>query len=262
MNKLLKARSYIRFERILFLILLLEYGCGSHLINMKPEDHNYLKEQREVKAISYPSSPFRAYIRAEALVSTGVLTGAAIAIGGSGVGVFPAVLLVGVGGSGLIEIVERTAGDQMVTNYSLEDPALLVKEGFLSALGTKSEFKNIQFVQEVYQLDGLRNLKDKFGNAILIDFETMQWRLLPDIGNFSGYHIFYSLRSRLIRLDNETVLWQGFCNYQKDEQNIIPTIDNLTANSAELLKRTFVEIAENCSNQLLVQYAGKTTLGK
>ena len=220
---------------LVFLLSLSMVGCTSAPVRMDKEELGHLRGRSDIKAVHYP--PFQFSVRTP---------GKAIAGGGGALG---AMLSLG---------MFESAGDKMTKEYALADPAPMVQERFVSALGQDPGITTIQSVQETPGNDDLGELKRVTGQGLVFDFKTTQWMLFYYPTDWSHYRIAYSARGRLVRLEDSKVIWLGTCEAIGQDPTSSPTMDELTANNGALLKTKINEAAETCAQQLLTSFRGET----
>ena len=134
---------------------------------------------------------------------------------------------------------------------ALEDPVFEVKEVFVRGLAGRLGATRLVDVQEVLADDEIQGLRKRFGSGVALDFRTRSWGLLQGATRLFPYQIAYEVRSRLLRLSDARVLWQGHCQY--DGRYARGNLDEATANSPPLLQERFKEAADACAKTLLSQ---------
>ena len=226
----------------LFLPFLFFYGCAPTIIEIDREMLMRLKNEPQILAVHYQPASFEVYGQLGA-AGAATATGLATELFG---------LAGGLAAAGVVWGGAISAGKQLIKDYSLEDPSPRVKEGFISAIESRLGFKSTRSIKETLSTEDLGELKEKFGNMIVIDFLTSQW-VFSDRGAFSGeYRLSYSARSRLVRLEDSKVLWQGVCQLFRS----VPSLEELKADNGALLKEKLNEAADICVSQLVAQLAG------
>lgn len=212
-------------------IFLLSYGCAPTMIQAGKEELARLKNEPEILAVHYTPPTFMA---------EGPIVGS---LG----------TLFGLVGAAIELAAAKSAGDQIVRDYSIEDPALRVKDKFLSAIAAGSGFKNIRSIKEALPTDDLIELKEKFGKIIMIDFLTWEWAVLSFNPFFRHDQLAYIVRSRLVLLEDSKILWQGVCRFNEP----VPPLGELKINNAALLKEKLKQAAATCAEELVTQFSGK-----
>lgn len=221
----------VKLIRILLVpvIFLLMYGCTPTLIKMEQEELIHLKDQPDIQAVHYPPQNSFEFFR-------------------SGL----------TGGGVLLTLIDAARGSKMAKDYSLTDPILKVKDRFLSSLDGHAGFKNIRSIQEPHESDDLEEVKRTFGTGVVIDFKTYAWGLSESASALmifrERYYVTYWARTRMIRLADSKIIWQGFCKIEGQDQK---ALGEFTANNGELLKVKLNEAADACAEQLLAQFFGQ-----
>ena len=152
--------------------------------------------------------------------------------------------------------VGGTAGDprgQVVAIDSpLEDPAIQVRNSFIKGVAGHLDAARLVQAGEPLPDDDVEALRKKFGGGVALDFKTTTWGLLSSSLITVPYQVVYFGRSRLLRLSDGRVLWQGQCQY--DGRYPGANLDQFKANSTPVLKEKFGEAAESCARELLTQF--------
>lgn len=159
------------------------------------------------------------------------------------------------------EILAESRGRKMVGDYSLDNPLSRVMDRFMSALADQLNLKIVS--QGILASGDIDTTKGDFEkeNTMTLDFETLDWRLLFFLTDWTHYRVIYSVRSRLIRLTDSKVVWQGLCVVKnQDTKYHRPTMKELVENNAKLLKAKLDEAADICAEQLSEQFFGKETM--
>jgi hypothetical protein len=220
-------------------ILFVVAGCAPSRIAIDKTEFSRLRAEAKIPVITHKPEPF-SFLSAGDNVKLG-LAALAVPLGGFLVGRHA-------------ESLARTQGEEMAAANSLRDPAEKVRDGLLSALVAQLGFTNLVPLEEAFPTDDPKRMGEKLDGATVLDFKTIEWRVTP-AGMGSRYRFFYRLRSRLLRTSDAKVLWQGDCRYDKDDSDA--TLDELTANSGELLRGRIDHAAEICATTLLVQFLGQ-----
>jgi hypothetical protein len=228
-------------EWVLLLVLALApTGCSPALIPMEKEEMARLKSEPKIHVVMYQPARFNYSTAGDgfAVGVVGALTG-------------------GLGGAAYGLAMEARA-DAFVRKYSLEDPAGRARETFIGSLADQIDVARFIPAQDILAEDGVEALQKKFGAGVVLDFQTKIWGLMP-AGPFSvsNYQVPYAVRSRLLRLSDGRVLWQGYCRRTGSDSDSRATWDEFTANSGALLKKKLGEAAEACVKELVAQFLEK-----
>jgi len=86
-----------------------------------------------------------------------------------------------------------------------EDPAPHIKSRLASALQANLNLTNVHTVSDPLESDDIKTLKDVFKTGVVLDVRTMKWGRDNSRGS-------YSVRARMVRLEDSTVLWKTTCS--------------------------------------------------
>ena len=197
----------------LFLGLLLTYGCFPKLIKMEKAELARLKDEGEIQAIHYSGKFLEVDTDSSSNSEAEVL------------------------------VLPITSCQLCLI---LEDPVLKVKERVVLAMDAAVELKSVRLIQEPLVGDDLDQLKAALGTGLAIDFKTIIW-------NLDHKTIWYVARSRIIRLEDSKILWQGVCDVKN---HLLGSWAEHMAAEAALLKKRLNEVAESCAQNLEFQLLG------
>jgi hypothetical protein len=232
-----------KLHRLLFLIVFLfSGGCASTdlaPIKMEKGGIEKLKNQSTVIAIHYKPSSFRLVT-----VDTTMASGIGVLFGAVG----------GAISAGVTNNKIESAGQEMVENYSLQDPVLRVKEQILGGLNTNHGVNNIHAVPETMVEENFDLLRKQYGTGILIDFMTVNWGLGFFPFDRSHYRTPLFVRSRLVDLKDSKVLWQGSCRVMEEKTDSSPDLDEIKAENGALLKKKLIAAADICAKEIIAQF--------
>jgi hypothetical protein len=220
-----------------------------------------LRDQPEVLAIHYAAPPF--LVRRTALKRRTGLAGLE-AGGPAALLLLPVIVPIVIGiNAGVAaaneaqEAGERAEGAELTHEVGLGDPVVLLKERLASRLA--GEISRIRPVVEAMHSDDLKSLKQAFGSATILDVKTTGWGLHYHMEDTKTFFALYRVRARLIRLDQDKVVWQAelTCAAGGDRQFGLPTLEELRANGGALLKTAIAQAAEVCAEPLLARFRGE-----
>lgn len=229
--------------------VLLLTACSTKRIAMGPDVLKDLKPESPITIVHYDPEPFAIY-RGERAVRGTVLSM-----------LFP---LIGVAIQTGMEYSEaKEAGAKFISLSQLTDPITDLEARFLNAWQTETGVKKLglpQFTDD----DDVGVLQTKYGTGYVLDFQTLGWFISPHVQSmFSSdpqtYRAVYVARSRLVRLVDKTVVWQGICEYDPDSSPI-PTLklthlDGIDKGLA--VRNEFNTLAVHCADLLWRQFFGK-----
>jgi hypothetical protein len=223
--------------------LFLMTGCSSRVAIDKAE-FSRLQSEATIAVVTHPPEPF-SFLTARDNLRLGAAAGAVGALTGGLGGFF-------VGRHA--ESLARAQGQELANANGLQDPAHKIRDGLLTGLAGQFNLNNLVPVQQAFATDDPKAIGQKLSAGTVLDFKTYEWSVMP-AGMSSRYRISYRLRSRLFRSADGKILWQGDCRYDRDDAD--KTIEELTANSGELLRAKMDQAAEFCATTLLVQFLGQ-----
>lgn len=227
---------------LLFITIMFCGGCASTdlaPIKMEKGGIEKLKTQSNIVVIHYKPAPFRLVTEGTTLASgIGVLFGA---VGGA------------IGAGATINKIE-SAGQEMVKNYSLQDPVLRVKEHIVDVLNTKYGLNNIHPIPEAIVEENFDLFRKQYGDGLIIDLMTINWGIGSFTFDSSHYRTPLFVRARLVDLRDSKVLWQGSCRVMEEKTDNSPNIDEITADNGALLKKMLIAAEDICAKEIIAQF--------
>ncbi len=162
-----------------------------------------------------------------------------------------------VGGTGFLAIKN---GKEWSEENGITHPMAAMRDRMVSRLKTELGVYNFKHLVNTIDAsnDAPEKLKAQFGNGLLMDF-TGVYQVIYYLGDMSRYHMYYNARARLVRLDDNKIMWQGNCRLDVEDPDNRPTIDDLQANKAARLKEWLNRGTTDCSSQLANQFFGRST---
>jgi hypothetical protein len=153
----------------------------------------------------------------------------------------------------------EAAGQQLMLEIPLEDPAIRVKDRLISGLGADGRIGPIRPAAAAMDSDDLKSLKQALGPVTVLDVRTTGWGLFPYQVDPKTFLVHYTVKARLIRLDQEKVLWRDeiSCYTPGDRRFGAPALEDLKADGGALLKTTMARTAEVCVDPLLASFRGE-----
>jgi hypothetical protein len=102
--------------------------------------------------------------------------------------------------------------------------------------------------------DDLADLQATFVSGVVIDFWTSGWGVVgvPRTTPFAAerYQPTYLVRVRLVQLRQPRVLWQSTCRSVGRDMGATWTMEELLANSADVLRAKLAAAADFCAEEL------------
>lgn len=228
--------------------ILLLSACSTQRIAMTPDGLKDLKPESQITIVHYDPEPFAIY-RGEHAVRGTVLRM-----------LLPIIGLFIQGGMEHSEAKE--AGAKFISLSQLTDPIAALEARFLNAWQKETGVKKLELPQFTAD-DDVGVLKTKYATGYVLDFHTLGWFILPPTQNLfsrdENYRAVYVARSRLVRLVDKTVVWQGTCEYDPDSSPR-PTL-NLThldgIDKGIEVRNAFNTLAVHCADLLWRQFFGR-----
>jgi len=151
-----------------------------------------------------------------------------------------------------------SAGNKIVAEDGIEDPAGTIGEQLRQALATKHGLIAAAGTGPVADTTDTAKLAAQYSNAdYVLDVQTINWSFVyrPNLGT-QHYRVIYSVKVRLIDTHKANLLAEAFCVRKDDNDTNPPTHDELLANQAEILKTRLKEHANDCVGELQQKLLG------
>jgi hypothetical protein len=167
---------------------------------------------------------------------------------------------------GVAELAEHAFGTGQFLAFA--DPVTDVESAFLDGLRGEMGLASVErsgarlSSGHVASMGAdLQPLRATFRDGLVFDFETIEWRLAFVSRSFidntrTTYGIDHSVRARLVRLADATVVWQGICLSRSGDAPRM--LQEFTADDFALLKSRRAEVADACAKELLGSFLGRT----
>ncbi|WP_200961074.1 hypothetical protein [Acidovorax sp. Root217] len=151
-------------------------------------------------------------------------------------------------------LITLSAGNKLVADHNLQDPAVPISLGLARVLenhqGTRLVAPAIATdVVEAPQIAAAGKGKAKF----VLDVKTTNWSASYFPTVWGRYRVNYWGIARLINVDTQAVVAQGFCRRTPEANSKAPTYDELWADQAAVAKRELELIAQECVQMLATQ---------
>jgi len=231
----MKAKDRAGIALLLGALLLLTHGCST--TSIRESKLIELKNRPQITAVHYSPPLFML-----AIPETSVRSSVGFAFGSFGSGMGVGVAVGGDKGS-------RPA-PELAAQFSLQDPAIRVKDAFIARLREEFGFSNIRPEAKASAEDELAAVRKKYGQVAVIDFKTTHWALASYSTKNRYYYTPVKVRARIIGAGGAGVIWTGTCSYQKKKDEGSPTFEEATARSGALLKRMLSDAADYCAQEL------------
>jgi hypothetical protein len=230
---MIRGKGGLVMKKFAVAVLLLATGCATTTVAPKRAEIEKLKDA-EVRAVTFAPAPF-------------VLASAGKAAAGG---------LFGMIGGAVAGASMQRAGEEMIDTYAVPDPAIAVRERLAGAL--TDEFGLRLTTDTAPAGDTAAELKAKFGDATVLDTQTIGWQLVYYGSDWTHHYLVYAGRGRLLRLSDRKVLWEDRCFIRlPDPKGSRRKVDDYRANNGELLKQKAQEAADACANELIAHLRGR-----
>lgn len=138
--------------------------------------------------------------------------------------------------------------------YGIPDPAPTVKMMLVQSLERDAGFRKLAVVDQPLaggNDDTLKDLTATYSKGVVLDVKNINWGGMYFTTNWMRYQLGLGIRARLVRLDDQKVLWKGTCWYNAArDAKLEPTMDELTANNAALFRKIYADAGQHCGRQL------------
>jgi hypothetical protein len=141
-------------------------------------------------------------------------------------------------------------GNNIVKTNDVADPANTIAAGLAKALAESHGVK-VSAPAAVTSNDAAEiaaAVKDKA--SYVLDVQTVNWSFAYFPTDWTHYRVMYAARARLIDTATKNIVAEGACSRVPDTNVNAPTYDQLTANSAALLKQELALAAGACVTSL------------
>lgn len=141
----------------------------------------------------------------------------------------------------------------------IEDPMIAVRRRLTDRLAAEAGFKNLRPADAPLPLEetSIADLQKRFGKGLHLQIYPTAWTVVYYVSNWSRYYMMYGAMARMVRVDDGAILWSGQCSVRRDDGDKAPTIEELMANRAALLKVWARDASLQCADQLVDAYLGK-----
>ncbi len=164
---------------------------------------------------------------------------------------------------GMQQADAKEVGAKFISSAQLLDPITQVENRFIAAWQRELKLTAVGG-SHLAKNDSSQKLQQQFGEGYVIDFKTERWSVDPIIvGGFSfetiTYRPSYTGRARLIRLDDQKTLWQGTCEYTKDD-SLTPKLAHVDISGDDrgiAVKAGIQTLADACADYLWRQFFGR-----
>jgi hypothetical protein len=231
-------------------LLLLAQGCSS--ASLSPADLARLRDERGIHVVHHPTRfafPF--------MSNEGATGRRPPSIGGPLllVPIFLAVEAAAMTAAGMSDLQRAQAvGEWMLREYGIDDPVLRVAAHFVELLTRDAEIRNVRQPSTAAPSENFGAMRQAVGGGMAIDFKTITWIVFSHHLDPYRYVVVYRAHARLLRLDEDKVVWEADCDLPwkpgdrpREHINSLPTLEELMADRGAVLKARFEQEADTCA---------------
>lgn len=152
------------------------------------------------------------------------------------------------GGLGGVAMI--SAGNKIVKENAIEDPALYIAATISSGLMQHHELTVDADVSVTVSGNSSSKIaKMNFSTDYLLDIQTVNWSFAYFPTDWDNYRVIYSAKLRLIEKTSQKVVAEGFCSRVPDQDENSPSYDQLLADKAARLKSELRIAADKCISE-------------
>jgi hypothetical protein len=195
--------------------------------------------------------------------TTGVSEGSASAMHGKSIALSQrvkpdfAAMTAGKAMFGLVGAVAMiSAGNQIVVDNNIEDPAPFIADRLRQALENKYGLVTAPGAAPLADSTDTRKLASIYSAGdFVLDVQTVNWSFVYR-PNLMHYRVIYSVKVRLIDTHEAKLLAEAFCYRKDDGDKNPPTHEELLADQAAVLKTRLHDHAADCAGELANKLLG------
>lgn len=141
------------------------------------------------------------------------------------------------------------AGNKIVEENSIDDPALGLSEKIVAAMSKKHGLSILNKTPVISRDDDIQTLiSDNSGSDLILDIKTQAWGFRYFPTDWDNYQVFYRARLRFIEVSERKVLAEGECFYDPKyaDTNTALSYDALVDKNAKGLKNELAKATLYC----------------
>ena len=143
-----------------------------------------------------------------------------------------------------------SAGNEIVAQNNLEDPAQHIGVALTGALGARFGAKLNAPRTQISTDDAAEVAKSAAGSDLVLDVRTINWGFVYFPTSWSKYRVMYTARTRLIDAKKGQVVAEAGCAAPvADNADAAPTYEEMLADGAARLKKELAHAAEFCAGE-------------
>ncbi len=142
------------------------------------------------------------------------------------------------------------AGDKIVKEDGIEDPAVRIGEDLLQAIAASNGMRIVSN-DEIAVTAEVSKLAKQYPMAdLVLDVETVSWSFVYFPTNWTHYRVVYNVQLHLIDTKRATLLADGHCAHVPSETRDAPTYEQLLEDHGARLKQELAAAADQCIGEL------------
>lgn len=151
-------------------------------------------------------------------------------------------------------VAMTSAGNDIVDENKIEDPALAISEGLAERMKLSRNVEVKHNLNTTASNDEVAGLISEFPSAdYILDVKTMNWMFNYYPSDWNHYIVTYNARMRLIDANEGKVIAETMCSSAQGDDENPPTEEDLLNNNAELLKLYLDKASTVCVDALSTQ---------
>jgi len=150
-----------------------------------------------------------------------------------------------------------SAGNELVKEHAVDDPAYAIAEELARSLAARYGIRSVGVGTGVVSDNDASSVAATYKTAPLaLDVKTLHWGFMYFSSNWARYRVVYRARMRLISTTTADVIAEGGCASYPEKSDEAPTYDELLGNGASRLKAELAKAAQFCTREFLTKYPG------
>jgi hypothetical protein len=142
-----------------------------------------------------------------------------------------------------------SAGNKMVKDHSIQDPAIIVRDEVSRAIAAKYGMTITPSDSKIIEVGKVDKIAAIYPDAnYILDVQTGMWAHWYYPTKWGTYWLMYTAQVRLIDVNKKTVVSSMFCNVDTKKNENAPSREQLLENNAALMKDTFSMLGWNCAS--------------
>lgn len=145
-------------------------------------------------------------------------------------------------------------GGQIARESGLVDPTFEVKAQFITSVTTELGLTSIENIPKPVSPEDFIMLRQKFRDGVVFAFGSTKVELRYYPLTPTRYSLIYKGEGVLWNFKGNDDLWRSSCHVVNEDVSPRPTLEELTANQGQLLKRMVSDATRECASQLVAHF--------